>query len=113
MCCNVTSQYGKRQRTARLISAFICVCFIAALVLSAAFIATHANHEHDNNGADGGCAACAHISAAANLLKTVSAAVVISSVTLGAMFAALATLQAARLVIADYTLISLKVRLNN
>ncbi|MDR0904647.1 MAG: hypothetical protein LBN00_00495 [Oscillospiraceae bacterium] len=113
MCCNITSQYIKRPKSARLIAALICVCFVVALVLSSAFIAIHENHEHDNDGADGGCAVCAHIAAAENLLKTVSAAAALSAVALGTMLAALIVLKSVRSGIADNTLISLKVRLNN
>ncbi|GHV48967.1 hypothetical protein FACS189499_09500 [Clostridia bacterium] len=113
MCCNTTSQYGKRQKTARFIAVLVCVLFVAALALSAAFIVTHESHIHDHNGADGGCATCAHISAAENLLKTIAAAVAVSSVALGAMFAALLTVMVTWLGIADYTLIGLKVRINN
>jgi Mn2+/Fe2+ NRAMP family transporter len=113
MLCNTASQCGRRQKTPRLIAAFICACFIAALVLSSAFIVTHINHEHDDCGADGGCAVCAHIAAAESLLKTVSAAAALSAAALGAMSAALIISEAARCGIADKTLIGLKVRLNN
>jgi hypothetical protein len=95
------------------LAALACVCFIAALLLSAAFLSLYSHHEHDHNGADGGCATCACISAAGNLLKTVSSAVAASVVAVGATFFALRTLEAERFEIADRTLISLKIRLNN
>jgi hypothetical protein len=113
MCCNTASPYVKRPKSARLIAALICVCFVVALVLSSAFIAVHANHEHDSDGADGGCAVCAHIAAAENLLKSVSAAAALSAVALGALLAALIVSKSVRSGITDSTLISLKVRLNN
>jgi hypothetical protein len=89
------------------------VFFIAALALSSTFILTHANHEHDNNGVNGSCGACAHIVAAENLLKTISTAVAISAFSLGVLYAALLMLKFARFGIAENTLIGLKVRLNN
>jgi hypothetical protein len=110
---NIAFAGSKRPGPARLIAVLLCLCFLATLVLSAAFIVTHANHEHDHNGAGGDCATCAHISAAGNLLKTDSAAVALLTVTFGAGFTARLILPAARLAIADSTLISLKVRLNN
>ncbi|MDR3120215.1 MAG: hypothetical protein LBU58_02600 [Clostridiales bacterium] len=113
MCCERIAQYGKRQKAARLMAVLVCVCFVAALILSSAFILTHANHEHDRNGADGSCAACAHISAVENLLKTISAVTVFSVVALGTTFAALLIMTAARIEVADYSLVELKVRLNN
>ncbi|MDR0858300.1 MAG: hypothetical protein LBN97_04645 [Oscillospiraceae bacterium] len=113
MCCKAIAQYGKRRKTARLLAAFICVCFVAALVLASAFIVVHGNHEHDTNGTDGACAVCACVSAAGNLLKAVSSAAAVCVFAFGAIFAALRLLKSLRLDFAVSTLTSVKIRLNN
>jgi hypothetical protein len=110
MCCEI-QHYITRRKTARLLAALICVCFIAALLLSSAFIVTHSGHEHDRNGADGGCAVCAHIAAAENLLKTVSVIALIAAVT--AFFAARLIRVSTYHTAAGGTPIGQKVRLNN
>jgi hypothetical protein len=109
----MASQYRKRRQAARLLAVFICAFFIAALVLASAFIVAHVNHEHDANGAEGACAACAHICAAEKLLRMVSVAFIFSVAEIGAIFFALRLLKTLRLNIAASTLISVKIRLNN
>jgi hypothetical protein len=89
------------------------VCFVLALVLSSAFIVTHSSHEHDSDGVDGGCAVCAHIVAAENLLKAVTVSAALCAIALGALIKALSVLHSARRGTCGNTPIGLKVRLNN
>lgn len=108
--CDVRS--GK-QSAKRLIALAVCVFFIAASLLSAVFILTHANHTHNHNGPNGSCATCARLAAAENLLKTISAAPVGAALIYGALPAVLSVLKSVGFQTGLYALVRLKVRLNN
>jgi hypothetical protein len=118
MCC--ASQFttyseaggGWRSKT-RLIALLLCALFIAVSLLSSAFILSHANHEHDQDMPDGSCATCAHVVAAENLLKTLGAAVIAVTLYLSGHHAIVSTLKPIASDLGFFTLVSLKVRLNN
>ncbi|MDR3288044.1 MAG: hypothetical protein LBT22_01300 [Peptococcaceae bacterium] len=115
MCCeagNIAANKPKPFKI-RLIAMLLCVCFIAALLLSALFILTHAQHEHDHDGADGSCATCAHMTALGNLLKQLSTPVVTATTAMGALFAIRFSLKPRHRRFVFSTLVILKVRLNN
>jgi hypothetical protein len=119
MCCTTidihSAQYKRcgARPAVRLIALAACILFITASLLSAAFILTHANHEHDHNGADGSCATCTNMMAAGNLLKQLSTPLAGSALGLGSLLAVLSALEHISCHISFYTLVSLKVRLNN
>jgi hypothetical protein len=97
----------------RISAMLICALFVAVFLFSAAFIALHAGHEHDHVRADGGCAVCANIAAAGNLLKTVFAAAAATACAVCQPIFTLLVLKAARRVIAAGTLISMKIRIDS
>jgi len=118
MLCSVNrktdfnTQSGKRSAK-RSIALAVCVFFIAASILSAAFVLTHAGHTHDHNGTGGSCAACVHIAAAENLLKSISAALAGAAIIYGGLSAALSVLKPGSFFTDFYTLVHLKIRSNN
>jgi hypothetical protein len=102
-----------KQFKIRLIALLLCVCFIAAVLLSAAFILTHANHAHDHDGPGGSCVTCACISLAQNVLKSLFTAALGAAAALAYLFAVCALLASAVSRTDRYSLVSLKIRLNN
>jgi hypothetical protein len=96
----------------RLIAVLLCVCFIAAVLLSAAFILTHTRHEHDHDGPGGACAVCAHISSARNVLKSLFTAAA-GGGGAACLFAVYAFLASAAPRTDRASLVRLKIRLNN
>lgn len=110
--CAVSANSGHRRLPVRLAALIVCSLFALALVLSAAFILAHANHEHDHDGGDGDCAACAQITAFVDTLSRAGAAMLVVAAVTGGLFGTAALLKSAAPRFADFTLISLKIRLN-
>lgn len=90
----------------------VCVFFIAGTLLSAVFVATHSNHEHDHSGPEGSCTACAYLAASVNLLKVLSVALVSAALGFKALPATLSPLKSIVFHRDFFTLVSLKIRLN-
>jgi hypothetical protein len=103
---------ARKFRTKQL-ALFVCVFFVAGSILSATFIFTHANHVHDQNGAGGTCATCAHVIAAATLLETLGIAMAVAALCLAVHHAIVSKLKPVSSNLDIFTLTSLKVRLNN
>ncbi|MEL7609790.1 MAG: hypothetical protein AAGU74_09820 [Bacillota bacterium] len=117
MCsdASATTLHGvsKRQKTGRLVALIVCAFFFICTFLSFAYILIHADHVHDHDGPDGGCATCIHITAAKNLLKTVGAAVSAAAVSLGNAFVVVSALRLIGFYVDCRSLFALKVRLNS
>ncbi|HBQ87260.1 MAG TPA: hypothetical protein DD811_12405 [Syntrophomonas sp.] len=105
--------YRKRPAAIRIIAMAFCICFIVASLSATVFILTHANHNHDHNGPGGSCATCNHMIAAENLLKQLAPAVTGVALAFGSLFAVLSIFPPISFHISFYTLVNLKVRLNN
>lgn len=113
MCQEKANRNGAASATVRITAAFACATFVVSLLFSTVFIALHAKHEHDHHGENGACATCAHIALAENLLKTVSAAAPLTVGAIGLLCWKPYFPKAARSCASAYTLISLKVRIND
>ena len=113
MCCTSQTSLNKKQTKKRIIAITFLVCFIAISLLSEAFILTHANHTHDQNGVGGTCATCVQIQNAENILKQLGTAVVGGFIILAGLYAAAAIIKAICSNIAIHTPITLKIRMNN
>lgn len=111
MCCK--TQSTQRQSVLRMFAQFFCALFIFATVLSAAFVLTHGEHEHDNSAANGGCAICAQLNAAVKVLNRISTAAVFGAVVFGGRFLAVLMSKVAGLLLIYSTPVALKIRLNN
>lgn len=109
----VARDHGQRPAAIRIIAVAFCICFIVASLSATVFILTHANHKHDHNGPSGSCATCSHMIAAENLLKQLTPAVTAAALASGILFAVLSILPPVSFYISFYTLVNLKVRLNN
>lgn len=113
MCCISSHKQSAKRSAIKSIALILCVCFILVSFLLTAFIITHTNHEHDHGGPNGSCATCIQLTSAENLLKQISAALTVT----GFIFAFLSLislfLKPIALHIGSFTLVSLKVRLNN
>jgi hypothetical protein len=109
---DVGAPSGKRP-VKRLIALAVCVLFMAAASLSAAFMITCAHHEHDHNGPDESCAVCAHLASAGDLLKSMSAAVAGAALVFWGLPAILSLPKPLGSHADFYTLVRLKVKLNN
>lgn len=116
MCCKTmslrTNGKGKRS-TLRMAAFLLCVLFVAASLLSAAYILTHANHIHDHDGPSGGCATCMHLQLSENLLRQLSAAIVAAAAAVGGLYGILFSHKTPILHNGFSTPVTLKVRLNN
>jgi fucose 4-O-acetylase-like acetyltransferase len=116
MCCEAMNRPGNskgKRPAARRIALLLCVFFIVASVLSAAYILAHVNHHHDHYGPDGSCAVCAQLTAAVHTLKIISVVTACAALLFGGAFAALSVLRSAGLQAGFVTPVRLKVRLNN
>jgi hypothetical protein len=91
----------------------VCALLIAGSFFSAAFVCTHIDHEHDHDGPGGSCAACIRLAASENLLKLLSVALFGAALGAGSLFAVFAPLKLSGLQIDSFTLVRLKIRLNN
>ena len=107
------AKFNKQQSAKRLIALLVCVLFIAGAILSTIFIFTHINHEHDPNGPAGGCVTCVHLTAAENLLKHLSAAIAGAALIFGCFSAIRSIFNQVNSHTGFFTLVCLKVRLNN
>ena len=101
------------QTTKKLVTLAFLICFIIVSLLTEAFILTHADHEHDHDGANGSCTTCVLILNAENLLKQFSTAVSGASYALINLFAAIAMLFSVLYLIEIKTPVKLKTRMNN
>ncbi len=102
-----------RQKAVRFIALVLCTLFIAASLFSAAYILTHADHVHDFDAPDGGCAVCEHMQAAADLLKNLTMIAATAAVAAGIFFASLSFLKSGHLWLCSDTPVDRKVRMNN
>ncbi|MDR1272233.1 MAG: hypothetical protein LBK04_04495 [Clostridiales Family XIII bacterium] len=91
----------------------LCAVFVAVSILSAVFVSTHANHEHDSHGIGGACATCAHVAYVKAILEQISAAVAGAVVVAGVLFALFHIQKPASPEKTDCSLVRLKVRLNS
>lgn len=104
---------GAKGSMLKSIALIICVCFIVTSILSVVFILTHANHQHDHEGPNGTCATCDHLAATTNLLKQLSIAIV-TSVFPSVLYLFISyCLKPSTPYVGLFTLVSLKVRLDN
>lgn len=102
-----------KSKALRLLALAVCVLFTAAFLFSVSFILTRANHVHDHNGANGCCATCVQVTAAAKLLNQLSAAIVKAAAMIFSLFAGLSLLRFFAHLIEGSSLVALKVQLNN
>jgi hypothetical protein len=108
------STAGSIKRSAvRLIALFLCTLFLAASLLSSAYILIHTNHNHDHKGPDESCTICEHMMTAESLLKQISIAVAGAAISIGGLLIAPSILKPVFLNIGFSTPVNLKVRLNN
>lgn len=105
------TERGSKRSVKRLFALALCVLFIAATLLSTAFILTHANHKHDHDGPSGSCSTCTHMLAVGNFLKTISTAV--AAIAMIFLFTIQSFLKPVSLHTGFTTLVNLKIRLNN
>ena len=91
----------------------VCILFIAATLLSSAFVLSHIGHEHDQSGPDGSCATCAQLSTAAGLLKSMATATIGFALFFGGRYAILSMLKPADLRRISPSPVHRKVRLNH
>lgn len=113
MCCTPQINLNNKQSKKRLVVLAFLLCFIVVSMLSQAFILTHADHAHDNNGVGGGCATCAQIQSAENLLKQLGTAVINAAAAFTGLFTVIAIIQSAFSDITLLTPVTLKIRMNN
>ncbi|MDR0813431.1 MAG: hypothetical protein LBO63_05445 [Oscillospiraceae bacterium] len=80
---------GRQKKLSALI---LCAVFSAALLLSASYILTFAEHDHDHDGADGACLTCAHVISAAKILVGGSGEAVKATAAFACVFAVVSAL---------------------
>ena len=100
-------------RKNRLIALALTLCFVMVSVFSCAFIAAHANHDHDKGGANGGCATCERLVDAAQLLKQLCLALAVLGFVISSLAAIITSIRATVSPPAHITPVSLNVRMNN
>ena len=97
----------------RIIALAFLVCFLAAVILSTAFILTHADHEHDHNGAKGSCTICAQIQSAENLIKQFSTAFLGVLFAIAGLYTFVRTLKVISVYVSLSNPITQKIRINS
>jgi len=110
---NKSINRGNSKRPLRLTVLTLCAVFIAAFLLSATYIITHADHVHDHDGRNNSCATCFNLLSAENIFRQpflpapVSIAIIFATLTL------ICRVAHAFFNIVFSTPITLKIRLNN
>ncbi|MCL2678364.1 MAG: hypothetical protein FWE85_04855 [Clostridiales bacterium] len=102
-----------RQRVKKIAALAFLLCFILVSLFSQTLILTSAHHEHDQLGADGGCVACVHLSAAINILKSLFAALSAAAFASWCFSALLSLVKPSAFHTDSRTLVKMKIRLNN
>ena len=87
--------------------------FITASFLSIQFALTNANHNHENTGHENLCHVCIIIHSVNNFLKQLFTSVKICLPSIGCMFGLFLLLKAKAIYFEHYSLITLKVRIDN
>ena len=113
MCCTPQISLNNKQPKKRLIVLVVLLCFIVVSILSEVFILTHADHEHDHDGAHGSCAVCAQIQSAESLLKRLGTFAISAVFLFGGLLAAIAVMRSAFCAIILLSPVALKIRMNN
>lgn len=113
MCCASQVSLNKKQTKKQIIAIAFLACFIIVSLLAEAFVLTHENHTHDNNGVGGRCATCAQIQNVETLLKQLGTAVVALSFSLAGQLAVSTIIGTICFDIVIPTPITLKIRMNN
>ena len=88
-------------------------CFLIVSLLSSTFILTHADHQHDQNGANGSCATCAQLQSAGNTLKQLTTAFVGALLAITGILAAIGALKTIIIPVITSTPVTLKIKMNN
>ena len=100
------------QNKKKIVALAFLICFITVFLLSEAYILTNANHEHNHSGIDGNCAICVQIQNIENILKKII--LFANNILLGLIgLIAIIILYAILFVIELYTLVNMKIQMNN
>ena len=110
---NMYCEVGKKPLAIRFTAMVLLVCIISVTMLSFAFILTHANHHHDHNGPNGTCAACSQIATVENSFKQASIVLVAAIIAVTGSPALGFVRKIIVFIPVFFTLVQLKVRLNN
>jgi hypothetical protein len=97
----------------RVMALVILLCFISFFLLSIAYIISHSNHEHDQNGASGSCLICLKIKEARRMLNELRLPVAVTAIMLFNLFLLTVVISSAVNFLCINTPIKLKVRINN
>ena len=97
----------------KIITLALLVCFLLLAIFSEAFILSHAAHEHDHNGIDGGCAVCALLHNTENLFRQFGIAAAVILVWFTALLSGTAFLSFVFSLLFVNTPVKLKIRFNN
>ena len=113
-CANQQMRENKwiRKAALRMIALSVCIVFISVSLLSATYIFTHVKHTHDRCGPAGNCTTCVNLTAALNLLESISVVMAVIALAIGGFFAVLSFLKPAAFLRGFPTLVCLKIRLN-
>jgi hypothetical protein len=87
-------------------------CVVLIPLFSAVYVFAHANHAHDHNGPEGSCAACVRAASFAKFQFASAVAPEAARAFFAQDFAGARVLKPLG-IRADFTLVSLKIRLNN
>ena len=104
---------GKARPAKRVVALSICVVFISVTLLSATYVFTHVSHTHDRFGPVGKCTTCDNLTTALNLLESIAIAFAAMALICGGFFIDLPVRKTPVFHRGFFTLVLLKVRLNN
>ena len=107
-----SAKLNKRQSSNRLIVLVVCAFFVIGSLLSAAFIFTHARHEHNHSGSGGACSTCEQLAEAENLLKFLLVSLADAVLIFWRFPAIYSFIKPVGIEIGFFTLVCLKIRLN-
>jgi ABC-type sulfate transport system permease component len=103
----------KRHKALLPIAVIFCVFFVFVPLFSTFALASHAAHDHDQDGPDGSCSACAHVQVAENVLKAISVTIVVCVAAWLWKFSQLPLLVTCWGSFEGFSLVALKIKLNN
>ena len=110
---DICAESSKKKSAKRLIILTICIFLIAGSIFSVFSIFKHMSHNHDRIGSDINCAACTHITAVENLLKSLSSVIAGVMLAFGCLSVIISFLKVIVFHTGLSTLLCQRIRFNN
>ena len=107
------TNHNNMKSATRAFAIAIIFLLIVGYFMPAVFIFTHIDHEHDFNGPGGSCDVCVYLAAAKSMQKRLNAPMVVAFFAFAYISVILIVFKSSDYHAISYTLVRMKVRINN